>query len=125
MFLREKLAAIAKARARRSGNIADYPNPDLCIEVDLSPPEIDRPGIYSAMRVTELWRFDGNTEQVIIERLRSDGHCEPVAESLFMPITAEEIRRWVVNENSDDESAWAERLRAWIAAELSSRRPQE
>ena len=41
-FLPEKLAAAAKARARRSMDIADYPNPDLSIEVDISRPR-DRP----------------------------------------------------------------------------------
>ena len=45
-----------------------------------------------------------------------------VDESGFLPIRAEEVRRWVVDENSDDESAWAERLRAWVAAELAPRR---
>ena len=53
--------------------IADYPNPDLAIEVDVSPSKIDRPGIYAALRVAELWRFDGDHEQVIIERLGADG----------------------------------------------------
>ena len=122
MFQPEKLAAVAKARARRSMNIDDYPNPDMSIEVDLSSPEIDRPGIYAALRVPELWRFDGQSEQVIIERLGDDGSYHSVDESRFLPIRAEEVRRWVVDENSDDESAWAERLRAWVAAELVPRR---
>ncbi len=122
MFRADKLAAVGKARARKSMNIADYPNPDLSIEVDISSPEIDRPGIYAALRVAELWRFEGESEQVIIERLGDDGSYQPVDESGFLPIRAEEIRRWVVDENSDDESAWAERLRAWVATELAPRR---
>ena len=46
-----KPAAVAAARARKSNDVADYPNPDLAIEVDLSPPEIDRAGIYAALKV--------------------------------------------------------------------------
>ena len=122
MFQPEKLAAVGKARARKSANIDDYPDPDLSIEVDISPPQIDRPGIYAALRVAELWRFDGDNEQVIIERLGEDGAYHPVDESGFLPVRAEEVRRWVVDENSDDQSAWAERLRAWVAAELAPRR---
>ena len=122
MFQRDKLAAVSKARARKSMNIADYPNPDLSIEVDISSPEIDRPGIYAALRVAELWRFEGESEQVIIERLGDDGSYHSVDDSGFLPIRAEEVRRWVVDENSDDEAAWAERLRAWVAAELAPRR---
>jgi len=44
-FAPDKLAAVAEANARRSNDIADYPNPDLGIEVDISPSKIDRPGI--------------------------------------------------------------------------------
>jgi Uma2 family endonuclease len=121
-FDQHKLAALARAKALKSKNIADYPNPDLCIEVDISPPKIDRAGIYAALRVEELWRFDGDSEQVIIERLGDDGFYHAVDESGFLPIRAEEARRWVVDENSDNQSAWAERLRAWVQTELAPRR---
>jgi Uma2 family endonuclease len=122
IFQPDKLAAVGKAKARKSMNIADYPNPDLSIEVDISPPKIDRAGIYAALRVPEVWRFDGENEQVIIERLSDDGSYHAVDDSGFLPIRADEVRRWVVDENSDDEAAWAERLRAWVAAELAPRR---
>ena len=110
-FEPEKLAAVAEAKARKSLNSAEYPNPDLSIEIDISPPKVDRPGIYAALHVAELWRFDGETEQVIIERLGDDGAYHPVDGSGFLPIRAEEVRHWVIDENSDDEAAWAERLR--------------
>ena len=41
-----------------------------------------------------------------------------------LPIRAEEVRRWVVEEDSSDESAWARRLRAWARAEPIPRRPR-
>jgi Uma2 family endonuclease len=120
-FQPDKLAALALAKGRKSTNLADYPNPDLAIEIDISPPKIDRAGIYAALRVTELWRFDGDDEQVIIERLGADGFYHPVDVSGFLPIRAQEVRRWVVDENSDDLAEWAQRLRAWVQAELVPR----
>ena len=114
---------MTEARARRSKRIADYPNPDLGIEVDRSPSKIDRPGIYAALKVSEVWRFDGEREEVIIERLGEDGSFHAVEESSFLPIRASEVRRWVVEEDSSDESAWARRLRAWARAELAPRLP--
>ena len=77
-FETEKLAVVAGARARRSKRIGDYPNPDLGIEVDISPSRIDRPGIYAALKVSEVWRFDGERKEVIIERLGEDGTHHPV-----------------------------------------------
>ncbi len=47
-FTAEKLARDTAARKRRSRNIDDYPNPDLAIEIDMSPPQIDRDAIYAA-----------------------------------------------------------------------------
>ncbi len=123
-FGADKLAAVAGARARRSKRIADYPNPDLGIEVDVSPSKIDRPGIYAALKVSEVWRFDGEREEVIIERLGEDGSFHPVEGSAFLAIRAKKVRRWVVEEDSSDECAWARRLRAWARAELAPRLPR-
>ena len=44
-FLPEKLASLSAARARGSNNVADFPNPDLAIEIDLSPSLVDRASI--------------------------------------------------------------------------------
>ncbi len=120
-FLSAKLAAVAAAKARRSLDIADYPNPDLAIEVDISPPKIDRPGIYAALKIAEFWRFDGDRREVFIERMQPDETYCTVDRSSFLPISAAEIRHWVVEEDSHDESAWARRLRAWVRAEVAPR----
>ena len=48
---------VPSALARDSNDGAAYPLPDLAVEIDISPPKIDRPGIYSALRVPEVWRF--------------------------------------------------------------------
>ena len=48
-FDRAKMAPAAAAAD--SNNIDDYPNPDLAVEVDVSPPKIDRSGIYAAHSV--------------------------------------------------------------------------
>jgi Uma2 family endonuclease len=111
-FQPEKLAAAAESASRRSNDIADYPNPDLAIEVDISRPQVDRPGIYAALKVTEVWTFDG--EQVVIERLTAEGKYAVVEKSGFLPVRAEDVRRWLVDGYSLGESTWAQRLRAEI-----------
>ena len=69
----DKLAVVAGARARRSKRIADYPNPDLGIESTSHLRTLTSQGIYAALKVSEVWRFDGEREEVIIERLGEDG----------------------------------------------------
>ena len=90
------------------------PPPDLAIEIDISPPEIDRPGIYAAMKVAELWRFDG--EKVVIERLGRDGRYRPVLASRLLKVKAAELTHWLSVEDTRNETQWAKRLAAWLEA---------
>jgi Uma2 family endonuclease len=122
-FTSEKLAADAAAYTRGSDDMADFPNPDLAVEVDISPPQVDRAGIYAALQVTEVWRFDGRS--VIIERLTPEGGYRIVDASGFLPVTAEDIRRWLVEEDRRDELAWERRLRAEIKNRAGSAAPAD
>ena len=106
-----KFAAVEAAFERKSMDPADYPNPDLAIEIDLSGPKVDRPGIYAKLRVAEVWRFDG--ESVVIEQLQEDGSYAPAETSRFLPVRASDILRWLIDENSADEIDWERRLGAW------------
>jgi Uma2 family endonuclease len=118
-FQAYKLEQDREARRRRAASVEHYPNPDLAIEIDISPSQIDRPAIYQSLQVVEIWRFDG--ESVVIERAGPDGTYVTAESSVFLPVRAEEILRWVVVENTDDLPAWRERLRAWIIAEVMPR----
>jgi Uma2 family endonuclease len=117
-FLPAKMEADAMALQEGSDDIADYPNPDLAIEVDITPSQVDRAGIYAALGVAEVWRFDGS--QVVIERLTPEGKFVSSDASGFLPVRADTIRRWVVEEDSRDESAWARRLRAEVRTRVAS-----
>jgi len=119
-FHPEKLAAAARAKARGSNDVADYPNPDLAIEVDISPSLVDRPGIYAFLGVAEVWRFDGQT--LTIERLDPGGRYLSIETSAWLPIKNSEVVRWLTQEDTTNESAWARRLRNWVRAELTARR---
>jgi hypothetical protein len=92
-------------------DIADYPNPDLAIEIDLSDPKVDRPDIDAKLEIAEIWRFDG--QSVVIEHLRDDGSYTPAETSRFLPLRPADTLRWLVDEDSDDELAWERRLDAW------------
>ena len=76
-FAPEKLVAAAEAMTRMSSDVAEYPNPDLALEVDLSPSKIDRPGIYAALRVAEVWRFDGDAGRSSLSGWRTTGPTTP------------------------------------------------
>ncbi len=113
-FSAEKLELTRKAGRRKSQRLAEFANPDLAIEVDISRSKIDREGIYAALRVPEVWQFDG--ERIVISKLGNGGAYQSVEQSAFLPVRAEEIGRWMLDEDSHDGSLWARRLRAGFEA---------
>lgn len=115
----EKLGTARLAVSRLSNDVVDYPNPDLAIEIDFSPPKVDRPGIYAALGVKEVWRFDGRG--LVIETLTEDGIYTLVERSEFLHIRSEDALKWILDPAAWDRQDWQRRLRAWMRAELAPR----
>jgi Uma2 family endonuclease len=114
-----KRQAIEAADERDSNDVADYPDPDLAVEIDLSPSKIDRPGIYSALKVSEVWRLrDG---AVSIEQLGAAGRYVKTESSRFLHVRHDEVTRWVVKEKSGNRAIWKKRLAEWVRDELKPR----
>jgi Uma2 family endonuclease len=114
-----KLEVCEAAIARNSNDAADYPNPDLVIEIDISPSKIDRPGIYSKLRTPEVWRYSNDT--VSIEQLAADGTYVAAESSRFLYVRAEEVTRWLIEGKSTKRRAWKRRIQDWVRAELRPR----
>lgn len=108
-----KMEVVRQAADRGSNAPADYPAPDLAIEIDLSSPQVDRPAVYAALRVGEVWRFNGR--DVVIEQLQPDGSYAQAATSRFLPLSEADIRRWLVEEDSPRRLDWERRLNRWAA----------
>ncbi len=87
----------------------------------MSPSKIDRPGIYAALRIAEVWPFDGEHRQIVIEQLGGDGLFHRAEQSAFLPVNADEVGRRVLAEDSRDGSLWARRLRTCVRSHVGSR----
>src|SRR4051794_6945176 len=108
----EKIRVAEAAFARMSMDPADYPPPDLAIEIDLCPPQVDRPAIYRELGVAEVWRLVEGPE-LIIEQLQADGAYLPVEESRFLRIRGEVVLQWLNEAVTEREAAWNRRLNQW------------
>jgi Uma2 family endonuclease len=110
-FNPDKIATAQAALKRKDNDVAGYPNPDLAIEIDVSPSLVDRPAIYAALGVPEIWRFDG--EVIAIERLTDAGAYTVVDRSGWLAVASSEILDWITAEDAQDRGVWAMRLREW------------
>jgi Uma2 family endonuclease len=55
-----------QVRGREELNLETDPPPDLALEIEISRSTLNRLAIYAALRVPEVWRFDGETLRVVI-----------------------------------------------------------
>jgi Uma2 family endonuclease len=113
------LAASAAAVSLRSNDVADYPNPDLAVEIDISRSKIDRPGIYAALKVFEVWRCQD--EAVTIEQLQEDGSYATAAASRFLHVRPDEVTQWLTDGLDANRRDWRRRLREWVRNVLRPR----
>lgn len=89
------------------------PPPDLTIEVDITRSSRDRMGIYAALQVPEVWRYDGSI--LVAFRLGSDGKYESTPESAYFPaIPIAELGTFLQRRGQMDENSLIREFRQWV-----------
>jgi Uma2 family endonuclease len=107
------LDSIVRLNNRMDINLDVDPPPDLAVEVDITSSSLDRIGIYAAIGVAEVWRFDG--EIFTVQLLRADRIYELSQSSRafgFLPIG--DIPGRLLDAQFPDEMRWGKACRAWV-----------
>ena len=114
------IGATSHMRGPRDIDLSSDPPPDLAIEIDISRSCLDRMVIYAALRIPEVWRFDGEFLQVF--RLRADGIYEPREQSGYFPmLRLTEFVRFLRETEHLSETALIEPLQEWAREHVLSR----
>jgi Uma2 family endonuclease len=96
------------------------PPPDLAVEVEISSSSLDRLGIYAALGVSEVWRFDGVTMSVLL--LQHDRNYVPNETSAAFPyLPMNELARFLRGYDSGNDSRWGRSFREWVRATVLPR----
>jgi Uma2 family endonuclease len=96
------------------------PPPDLAFKVEISRSCLDRIGIYEALRVPEVWRFDCATLGVL--NLQADGTYAPVETSGVLPfLPLADVARFLREYDQKNDTLWARAVRAWVRDEVVPR----
>lgn len=95
------------------------PPPDLVIEIEVSRSVVDRLGIYSAMGVPEIWRFDGETLRVCClgPKRRYEERDSSIA---FPTLDIRKVPELVQPDPTKDNLSLYRTWRAWIRRHLRS-----
>lgn len=113
------------ASARRIRSIKDFdseidPPPDLAIEVDITSSSLDRMGIYAALGVPEVWRFDGETLSV---SLLQEGrvYAESARSAAFPDVPIGDVPTLLLDPDGNSMRRWTGKVRVWIRDEVVPR----
>lgn len=107
-------------RGKENIDLGTDPPPDLAVEIDLSHPSPTRQGIYAALRVPEVWRFDGAV--FLILQLQSDGEYAQVERSPLFPFLAGHDLAGFLNQRARlDENSLVESFREWVREQIGAK----
>jgi Uma2 family endonuclease len=107
----------SRVRGRMTLNLETDPPPDLAIEIDITSSSVNKFGIYSALGVTELWRYDGQNFKFY--QLIEGQYIECKFSIAFPIISVSEISRFIEQSKSMGEIALLKSFRAWVRGKIS------
>jgi Uma2 family endonuclease len=103
----------AKVRDKDEIDLTQDPPPDLAVEVDISRSSLNRLGIYAAMGVPEVWRYDGDT--LAVYELNENGQYDRVDKSPHFPfLPLAEVVGFLKKSHSMSETQLIRGFRAWV-----------
>ncbi len=110
-----------KVRGKKRINMATDPAPDLALEVDVTHSSLKRLAIYAALRVGEVWRFDGESLRVC--RLNASFEYEECERSAIFPLVPlGELARWLLEGANQNDFEVVPAFREWIKGLLTKKR---
>lgn len=93
-------------------DLNQFPPPDLALEIDITSSSINRMSIYAALKIPEVWRYDGKA--LIILELQN-GEYVPQERSIAIPfLKTEDILRFLPLRGTMGETSLVKQFRQWI-----------
>ena len=80
-------------RGKESVNLSFDPPPDLTIEVDIKHSSLNRVGIFAAIGIPEVWRYDGRNLTLYL--LEGGSYRESAESSALPKVTVGELSRLI------------------------------
>jgi Uma2 family endonuclease len=103
----------AHMRTKDSWDPETDPPPDLFLEIDVSRSLLDRLAICAALRIPEVWRFDG--KKIRVHLLQPDGTYQEGEKSRCFPqIPVHEVVRFLNRVTTPDCLSAVQEFRAWV-----------
>lgn len=105
-------------RKKLEFDIDTDPPPDLGMEIEVSRSALNRMGIYAALRIPEIWRFDG--VRLIVCILGINGKYKEKDNSRAFPfLPMKEVERFLLDTEADNHTALMCSFHEWVRETLA------
>lgn len=112
------IAHEAEVRGRGELDFQHDPPPDLAIEVEITSSLVNRIGIYAALGVAEIWRYDGESLRFCL--LQDDGAYHDAESSLAFPfLKPAHLTPFLRLDDNVDETSRVRQFVAWLRDQQS------
>jgi Uma2 family endonuclease len=99
-------------RGRVDIDLKRDPAPDLAVEVDITHQPVDRPSIYAALGVAEIWRYDGMRVEFLLRGER--GYTTAPRSLAFPQLLPEDVTRFLAMFAGAGENDVMRQFRDWL-----------
>jgi Uma2 family endonuclease len=100
-------------RGRTDIDLENDPPPDLVMEVEISRSVVARVPILAALKVPEVWRWDGQTLRVML--LNESGQYAAASASQALPfVPLAEVARFMKLDPAESETQHTKAFRVWV-----------
>ena len=105
-------------RGKEELDLERDPPPDLGMEIDVSRSSLNRLAIYAALKVPEVWHYDG--ENLFIYQLDALGRYQLSNRSKYFPmVPMEAILEFLARRNEMDENSLVKLFRVWVKDQIA------
>ncbi len=103
-------------RGQETLNLETDPPPDLAIEIDITSSSVNKLGIYAALGVTELWRYNG--QDLKFYHLLEGQYIESSFSIAFPLISVSDISRFMQQIKNMGKIALLKSFRVWVKTKI-------
>lgn len=106
-----------EVRCRDDLDFDHDPPPDLAIEVEITTSLLNKLSVYAALKVPEVWRFDGKTLDALL--LNDNGEYESSPTSAAFPqLPLPQLVEWIERRKTTGETALLAEFQQWVRENL-------
>lgn len=99
-------------------DLAVDPPPDLALEIDISRSSLNRLTIYAAMRVPQVWQFNGTS--LLGWQLGADDQYVQCDQSQYFPgLPSSDLAQFLTRRGEMDEVSLVRLFRDWVRGQLN------